>query len=287
MTSVINGTLANYPSDRDCGRKREDDDDGAEGTAGFSWRPPMHCEDGERKSDYRHARKVTTIVCLHNRVCQPDPTCGGEERGTCGAGGKCVCVNGWDGAACEERSLNPLERYGTTNVSIAMLAFALCVSALFNVAACLRCRRRRDDDEFGRVAVYDRASADPSPPSCTCSKVWRVLCCCCLCCCCRGKKRSGGGGTAGVFRAGHADDGRQPMLGGSSLDDLWDGDDEDDEDFGGGDASPSRSIVERNAAEAGYAADIAVAFEMKPLPAEASTNGNTTGKPAEGRLVDF
>ncbi|XP_032827150.2 N-acetylglucosamine-1-phosphodiester alpha-N-acetylglucosaminidase isoform X2 [Petromyzon marinus] len=67
-TLVLNGTLANYPSD--------------------------HCAEDPM---WRCARRVSTVLCVHEPACAP-PGCG--EHGECVAG-LCRCRRGWVGAACD------------------------------------------------------------------------------------------------------------------------------------------------------------------------------------------
>ncbi|KAM5131291.1 N-acetylglucosamine-1-phosphodiester alpha-N-acetylglucosaminidase isoform 3-T3 [Callospermophilus lateralis] len=73
-TFVLNGTLANYPSD--------------------------HCQDNM----WRCPRHVSTVVCVHAPSCQP-PDCSGH--GTC-VEGRCVCTGHfWRDAACSELDCGP------------------------------------------------------------------------------------------------------------------------------------------------------------------------------------
>ncbi|KAK2845161.1 hypothetical protein Q5P01_011820 [Channa striata] len=72
-TYVVNGSLASYPSD--------------------------HCED----SKWRCSRAVSTILCVHQRRCQP-PDCSGN--GEC-VDGHCRCQRGWQGAGCESLVCQP------------------------------------------------------------------------------------------------------------------------------------------------------------------------------------
>ncbi|XP_068126370.1 N-acetylglucosamine-1-phosphodiester alpha-N-acetylglucosaminidase isoform X2 [Hyperolius riggenbachi] len=67
-TLVLNGTLANYPSD--------------------------HCPDNGM---WRCPRTVSTIVCVHEPYCDP-PDCGGH--GKCVAG-ECHCTGYWTGSSCD------------------------------------------------------------------------------------------------------------------------------------------------------------------------------------------
>ncbi|XP_054478172.1 N-acetylglucosamine-1-phosphodiester alpha-N-acetylglucosaminidase-like [Anoplopoma fimbria] len=66
---VVNGTLASYP--------------------------PDICESDSR---WRCARRVSTILCVHQRRCQP-ADCG--RHGVCTANG-CVCAAGWRGKNCSK-----------------------------------------------------------------------------------------------------------------------------------------------------------------------------------------
>ncbi|XP_006895303.1 PREDICTED: LOW QUALITY PROTEIN: N-acetylglucosamine-1-phosphodiester alpha-N-acetylglucosaminidase [Elephantulus edwardii] len=73
-TFVLNGTLANFPSD--------------------------HCEDNM----WRCPRRVSTVVCVHEPRCQP-PDCSGH--GTC-VQGSCQCTGHfWRGEACNELDCGP------------------------------------------------------------------------------------------------------------------------------------------------------------------------------------
>ena len=46
---------------------------------------------------YLCARKVSTVLCVHGKVCDP-PDCNGH--GDCGNDGKCVCHTPWNGPSC-------------------------------------------------------------------------------------------------------------------------------------------------------------------------------------------
>ncbi|XP_041843799.1 N-acetylglucosamine-1-phosphodiester alpha-N-acetylglucosaminidase isoform X2 [Melanotaenia boesemani] len=67
-TYVINGSLASYPSD--------------------------HCKPDDR---WRCGRNVSSILCIHERRCQP-ANCSGH--GDC-MDGHCLCQKGWHGDACD------------------------------------------------------------------------------------------------------------------------------------------------------------------------------------------
>ncbi|XP_075710308.1 N-acetylglucosamine-1-phosphodiester alpha-N-acetylglucosaminidase isoform X2 [Rhinoderma darwinii] len=73
-TLVINGTLASYPSD--------------------------HCS---FDSMWRCPRSVSTIVCVHEPLCNP-PDCG--LHGECVAG-ECHCTGYWTGSSCEVLNCGP------------------------------------------------------------------------------------------------------------------------------------------------------------------------------------
>ncbi|XP_070692131.1 N-acetylglucosamine-1-phosphodiester alpha-N-acetylglucosaminidase [Pempheris klunzingeri] len=73
-TYVIDGSLASYPSD--------------------------HCVEDSR---WRCGRRVSTILCVHERRCQP-PHCSGH--GDC-VDGRCRCRDGWQGAACDSLVCRP------------------------------------------------------------------------------------------------------------------------------------------------------------------------------------
>ncbi|KAM4568634.1 N-acetylglucosamine-1-phosphodiester alpha-N-acetylglucosaminidase isoform 1-T1 [Fundulus diaphanus] len=67
-TYVVNGSLANYPSD--------------------------HCTSDSR---WRCSRDVSTVLCVHQRRCHP-ANC--SEHGAC-VDGRCRCHQGWQGPACD------------------------------------------------------------------------------------------------------------------------------------------------------------------------------------------
>ncbi|XP_044215489.1 N-acetylglucosamine-1-phosphodiester alpha-N-acetylglucosaminidase-like isoform X6 [Thunnus albacares] len=71
---VVNGTLASYPPDQ--------------------------CKPDSR---WRCARRVSTILCIHRRRCQPE-NCSGN--GDC-VDGRCRCQEGWQGAACDSLVCQP------------------------------------------------------------------------------------------------------------------------------------------------------------------------------------
>lgn len=73
-TFVIDGSLASYPSD--------------------------HCKADNR---WRCGRKVSTILCIHQRRCQPS-NCSGN--GDC-VDGHCQCRQGWQGAGCDSLVCQP------------------------------------------------------------------------------------------------------------------------------------------------------------------------------------
>ncbi|KAI3361256.1 hypothetical protein L3Q82_012916 [Scortum barcoo] len=73
-TYVIKGSLGSYPSD--------------------------HCEPDGR---WRCGRRVSTILCVHQRRCQP-ADCSGH--GDC-VDGRCRCQEGWQGAACDSLLCQP------------------------------------------------------------------------------------------------------------------------------------------------------------------------------------
>ncbi|KAL8615311.1 hypothetical protein ACOMHN_038050 [Nucella lapillus] len=66
-TSVVNGTVVNYPSDK---------------CVNSSW----NC-----------ARPVSTVLCVHSAQCAPDPRC--SHRGQCQSG-RCLCRLPWTGESC-------------------------------------------------------------------------------------------------------------------------------------------------------------------------------------------
>ncbi|XP_038566307.1 N-acetylglucosamine-1-phosphodiester alpha-N-acetylglucosaminidase isoform X1 [Micropterus salmoides] len=73
-TFVIDGSLASYPSD--------------------------HCQADSR---WRCGRRVSTVLCVHLRRCQP-ANCSGH--GDC-VDGRCQCQEGWQGAACDSLVCQP------------------------------------------------------------------------------------------------------------------------------------------------------------------------------------
>ncbi|XP_014325282.1 N-acetylglucosamine-1-phosphodiester alpha-N-acetylglucosaminidase [Xiphophorus maculatus] len=73
-TYVVNGSLASYPSD--------------------------HCTSDSR---WRCSREVATVLCVHQRLCQPT-NC--SEHGEC-VDGRCQCEEGWQGAACDTLVCQP------------------------------------------------------------------------------------------------------------------------------------------------------------------------------------
>ncbi|XP_054476885.1 N-acetylglucosamine-1-phosphodiester alpha-N-acetylglucosaminidase-like [Anoplopoma fimbria] len=74
-TYVAGGSLASYPSD--------------------------HCELDSR---WRCARRVSTVLCVHQRRCQPAADCSGH--GDC-VDGRCQCRGGWTGEDCDSLVCQP------------------------------------------------------------------------------------------------------------------------------------------------------------------------------------
>ncbi|XP_076827661.1 N-acetylglucosamine-1-phosphodiester alpha-N-acetylglucosaminidase [Brachyhypopomus gauderio] len=72
-TYVLNGSLANFPSD-DCAEKM--------------WRCP---------------RAISTVMCVHERQCQPDDC---SQHGAC-VDGRCVCQPGWAEPTCANLTCQP------------------------------------------------------------------------------------------------------------------------------------------------------------------------------------
>ncbi|XP_072536180.1 N-acetylglucosamine-1-phosphodiester alpha-N-acetylglucosaminidase [Salminus brasiliensis] len=72
-TYILNGSLANYPSD--------------------------HCAEDM----WRCPRAVSTILCVHERLCQPEDC---SQHGAC-VDGQCVCQPGWTGPACANLTCQP------------------------------------------------------------------------------------------------------------------------------------------------------------------------------------
>ncbi|XP_062848373.1 N-acetylglucosamine-1-phosphodiester alpha-N-acetylglucosaminidase [Trichomycterus rosablanca] len=72
-TFVINGTLTSYPSD--------------------------HCIEAM----WRCPRAVSTVLCVHERLCQPEDC---NKHGTC-IDGQCACNHGWTGPTCANLTCQP------------------------------------------------------------------------------------------------------------------------------------------------------------------------------------
>ncbi|MCJ8728193.1 hypothetical protein PDJAM_G00001410 [Pangasius djambal] len=73
-TYVRNGSLASFPSD--------------------------HCEDDKM---WRCPRVVSTVLCVHERLCQPEDC---NQHGTC-VDGQCVCQPGWAAPTCANLTCQP------------------------------------------------------------------------------------------------------------------------------------------------------------------------------------
>ncbi|XP_036446282.1 N-acetylglucosamine-1-phosphodiester alpha-N-acetylglucosaminidase [Colossoma macropomum] len=72
-TYVLNGSLASYPSD--------------------------HCVDPM----WRCPRAVSTVLCVHERLCQPEDC---SQHGVC-VDGQCECQPGWTGPTCDNLTCQP------------------------------------------------------------------------------------------------------------------------------------------------------------------------------------
>ncbi|KAF7708828.1 N-acetylglucosamine-1-phosphodiester alpha-N-acetylglucosaminidase [Silurus meridionalis] len=72
-TYVLNGSLASFPSD--------------------------HC----KEAMWRCPRAVSTVLCVHERLCQPEDC---NQHGTC-ANGQCVCQPGWAMPTCANLTCQP------------------------------------------------------------------------------------------------------------------------------------------------------------------------------------
>ena len=51
---------------------------------------------------YLCARKVSTILCVHDKMCTPSD-CNGH--GDCSSAGQCVCHAPWSGPACSQQEM--------------------------------------------------------------------------------------------------------------------------------------------------------------------------------------
>ncbi|KAF4087954.1 hypothetical protein AMELA_G00076980 [Ameiurus melas] len=74
-TYVLNGSLASFPSD--------------------------HCADPM----WRCPRAVSTVLCVHERLCQPEDC---NQHGTC-VDGQCVCQPGWAAPTCANLTCQPVD----------------------------------------------------------------------------------------------------------------------------------------------------------------------------------
>lgn len=77
---------------------------GKHGHGRWGTRDWAHTRGGARSwSRYRCERKVTTIVCVHEPLCNSRLGCG--KHGVC-RDASCVCEHGWSGQFCDERLCN-------------------------------------------------------------------------------------------------------------------------------------------------------------------------------------
>ncbi|XP_078480605.1 LOW QUALITY PROTEIN: N-acetylglucosamine-1-phosphodiester alpha-N-acetylglucosaminidase-like, partial [Lampetra planeri] len=130
---VINGSLASYPPDQ--------------------------CESDSR---WRCARRVSTILCVHQRRCQP-ANCNGH--GDC-VDGRCRCQKGWQGADCDSLVCEP-PACGTHGVCTAN--GCVCAAGWRGENCCQECLPGYYGDGCNKTCIcFNGASCKPTDGHCMC-----------------------------------------------------------------------------------------------------------------------